>query len=148
MDALAAKLASIEWRYAPQDEAAKTELTSRIAKAGRKLGLITYSDLARGVQFRLRSIHNGAPFTIDVQEWTGLDRAILGDFLGAISADSYREAQFLATALVVNKAEFKPSDQFFKWMKELGALPDTREDTVLAFWAEQVNRAHNWYARH
>jgi hypothetical protein len=50
--------------------------------------------------------------------------------------------------LVVNKAEFKPSDQFFKWMEELGVLPNLKEDTILAFWADQVNRAHNWYGRH
>jgi hypothetical protein len=147
MDDLATKLGAIKWRYADQDAAAKAELARRIGAKGRKLGLVTYSDLVRGVTFRLPNVNNGVPFQIDTDEWTGLHRAILGDFLGAISADSYREAGFLATALVVNKLEYTPSDQFFKWMEELGVLPDLREDTVLAFWAQQVNKAHNWYRR-
>jgi len=148
MNDLAVKLSTIEWHYADGDSTAKAELARRISAAGRRLQLITYSDLVRGVAFRLPNVRNGAPFQIETDDWTGLDRAILGDFLGAISSDSYREAGFLATALVVNKAEFKPSDQFFKWMEDLGVLPDMREDTVLAFWADQVNKAHNWYRNH
>jgi hypothetical protein len=109
--------------------------------------LITYSDLVRGVTFRLPTVNGGVPFQIDVSDWSDLNRAILGDFLGAISAETYVEAGFLATALVVNKQEFMPRDQFFKWMNQLGALPDRKQDTVLAFWADQVNKAHNWYAR-
>ncbi|CAN5122563.1 hypothetical protein BH23GEM4_BH23GEM4_24500 [soil metagenome] len=77
-----------------------------------------------------------------------MDRAVLGSFLGAISAESYLQGGFLATAIVVNRSEFKPSDQFFNWMKDLEVLPDLKEDTVLAFWASQVNRAHNWYSSH
>ncbi|SRR6266568_2068751 len=148
MDELAAELSRIEWHYADGDPTAKAELARRISAAGRRLQLITYSDLVRGITFRLPNVHNGAPFQIETDDWTGLDRAILGDFLGAISSDSYREAGFLATAIVVNKAEYKPSDQFFKWMGDLGVLPDMREDTVLAFWADQVNKAHNWYRNH
>src|SRR6266446_5422748 len=106
MDELATQLAAIEWRYANQDPVAKAELTRRIANEGKRLGMITYSDLVRGVRFRIPSVKNGEPFEIDVREWSGFDRAMLGDFLGAISADSYAEATFLATALVVNKVEF------------------------------------------
>jgi hypothetical protein len=148
MDDLREKLSGREWLYADADPAAKAELTRRIEAAGRKLKLITYSDLVRGVTFCLPTVRQGAPFQIEIDDWTGLDRAILGNFLGAISSETYEKGQFLATALVVNKAEFKPSDQFFKWMEELGVLPDLKEDTVLAFWADQVNRAHNWYSRH
>lgn len=148
MDELAERLAAINWKYADKDPAAKAELASRIAQAGRELRLITYSDLVRGVQFHLSNVRGAEPFEIDVEDWTGLDRAIVGEFLGSISEDSYREGGFLATALVVNKSELKPSDQFFIWMKELGVLPNTREDTVLLFWIEQVNLAHQWYRTH
>jgi len=78
--------------------------------------------------------------------WSGLDRAILGDFLGYISMRSYEEAGFMASALVVSRSEYKPSDLFFEWMKELNVLPNTDKDTILAFWADQVNKGHNWYS--
>ena len=51
----------------------------------------------------------------------------------------------MASALVVSRMEYKPSEMFFDWMVKLQVLPDTTEDTVLAFWAEQVNKAHKWY---
>jgi hypothetical protein len=137
--------AAMEWTY--EDPRAGHELTRRIAEKGRKQGLIIYSELVRGVEFRLPNVAHGAPYTIDVFEWTGLDRAILGSFLGRISADSYQEGGFLATALVVNKSGYRPSDQFFEWMEKLGVLPDLSDDTVLAFWADQCNKAMKWYAR-
>lgn len=147
MDALATQLSAMEWKYATQDPAAKSELTRRIAAAGKRLGMITYSDLVRGIVFRVATVNGGQPYEIDVQDWSGFDRVFIGDFLGAISAESYVEAEFLATALVVNKLEFKPSDHFFDWMVGLGVLRPNDEDAVLAFWIEHVNRAHNWYAR-
>lgn len=145
--ALSEKLDATKWRYADRDLRAVAELTGRIAATGRKLGLITYSDLVRDVPLSLPNINDGAPFTIDVYDWRETDRVIIGDFLGFISANSFREGKFLASALVVNRAEFKPSPPFFAWMKSLGVLPNLKEDTVLAFWAEQVNRAHQWYSR-
>jgi hypothetical protein len=120
-------------------------LEARIAEAGRNLGLITYSDLVQGVTFHLPNIRNGTAYQISIYDWTGLDRAILGDFLGYISTRSYLQNGFMASALVVNRAEYRPSDHFFEWMKKLAVLPDTQEDTVLAFWAGQANKAHNWY---
>jgi hypothetical protein len=65
--------------------------------------------------------------------------------LGKISADSYLEAGFMASALAVTKGEREPSRLFFEWMKELDVLPNLRKDTVLAFWADQVNKAHSHY---
>jgi hypothetical protein len=100
------------------------------------------------VTFHLPNIRNGEPYTISVYDWTGLDRRIIGEFLGYISMESYEEAGFMASALVVNKLEYQPSDIFFEWMRQLGVLPDLNEDTVLAFWADQVNKGHNWYKSH
>jgi len=56
---------AIQWRYAPQDAAAKAELQSRIAEAGRRGKLIVYSDLVRGVAFHLPSLAE-PQHTIDV----------------------------------------------------------------------------------
>lgn len=144
-DEVAKKMEGVGWVYGDKDPKALAVLEERIADAGSKLGLITYSDLVKGVEFHLPNVRNGEAYQISIYDWTGLNRAILGDFLGYISARSYREAGFMASALAVNRAEYKPSDLFFEWMKKLEVLPDTNQDTVLAFWADQVNKAHNWY---
>jgi hypothetical protein len=148
VDHLARQLSAMQWKYADHDSAAKQELAARIAREGKRLGMITYSDLVSGVVFRVPHVNGGRPYEIDVRDWTGFDRAFIGDFLGAISATSYIEADFLATALVVNKLEFKPSDHFFEWMVSLGVLAPGDDEALLAFWIDHVNRAHNWYARH
>lgn len=146
MDSIAAALQAVQWQYADQDLRAIDVLTGRIRETGRKFGLISYTDLVDGIEFHYRNINNGAPHQISVWgEWTGLDRRIIGDCLGFISRNSYLEAGFMASALVIARQESKPSDIFFEWMRDLGVLPNLREDTVLAFWSEQVKRAHHWY---
>lgn len=145
MDDLARRMEALDWKWGDKDPAALEELERRIAGAGRRLSLITYSDLAEGVIFRLPNLRNGAPYSIPIRNWSGLDREIIGSFLGYISARSYRRAGFMASALAVNRAEYRPSEHFFRFMRELDVLPDNEESTVLEFWAGQVNRAHNWY---
>jgi hypothetical protein len=73
------------------------------------------------------------------------DRGMVGEFLGNISTRSYCAHGFMASALVVSRLEYKPSDLFFEWMVRLNVLPNTNQDTVLKFWIEHVNKAHNWY---
>ena len=145
MDAIAKKMASINWSYGDKDLNALALLERRIADAGRRLGMITYSELVTGVPFHLPNIHAGATYTITTFDWSGLDRRIIGDFLGYASYRSYSRHGFMASALVVNRDEFRPSWHFFQWMKDLDALPDLEETTINAFWIAQVNRAHNWY---
>ncbi len=145
MDAIAQTMAAIAGNYGDKDPRALGELERRIAEAGRKLAMITYSDLVSGIMFTISTVNEGKPFQINIYEWSGLDRAVLGEFLGFISTRSYRDHGFMASALVVNKAEYKPSDHFFQWMKTLNILRDLEEDTVLRFWIDHVNKAHNWY---
>lgn len=145
MDDVARQLREIEWDYATTDVTALGELRNRVEDTGRRFQLISYTDLVKGVDFHYPSINGGAPYRINIRDWSGLDRRIVGDCLGRISMESYLEAGFMASALVIARLESKPSDIFFEWMKRLGVLPDTREDTVLAFWADQVKRAHHWY---
>jgi len=144
-DQIQAQLDAIQWEYADQDLVAINELTTRIADTGRKFGLISYSDLVRGVNFHYPNINNGEAYQIFTHDWSGLNRRIIGDCLGYISWRSYTEAKFMASALVIARLESKPSDIFFEWMESLGVLPDVNEDTVLAFWSEQIKRAHHWY---
>ncbi len=147
MDAAIVKqMGSIRWNYGDKDAAATAELLKRIVSAARKRDLITYSDLVVGVTFQLPNVNNGRPFQVDVHNWSHLDRAIAGEFLGYISTQSYRTHGFMASALVVDRMDRTPSMHFFKWMQDLGILPDTTEDTVLEFWIDQVNLAHDHYA--
>jgi hypothetical protein len=53
----------------------------------------------------------------------------------------------MASSLVVALAENRPSDIFFEWMKELGAIPDTSENSTTYFWVNEVNKAKAWYAK-
>jgi hypothetical protein len=107
MDKISEVLRAIAWKYAPQDPAACDQLSERIADVGKRRSLITYSDLARGVQFTLPSLKE-PKHSIDVRDWQDLDRAIVGDFLGYLSMKSYDEAGFFTSALVVSKEDGSP----------------------------------------
>lgn len=148
MDSTLAKMQDIHWHWATQDPESQAAMERRIVERARKQGLITYSDLVDGIEFTVPTVNGGRPFTIDVHSWSVLDRAPLGDFLGYTSTRSYKKAGFMISALVVNRDEFAPSWHFFEWMKQLSVLPDTKEPTVLAFWADQVHKAHQWFATH
>ena len=146
MDAILQKFGDINWRYATGDSKALATLEERIAAAGRKRSLITYSELVRGVTFTLPNIQK--PRTIDVVDWQELDRAIVGDFLGYISMRSYDRARLFSSALVVSKMDGSPGEGFYNLLKELGLIPNVRSAKVLDIWAEHVAKAHTWFAKH
>ena len=142
MDDIELRMQETKWSYAENDPDALAVLSRRIEDAGRREDLINYSDLVRGVVFHISNVNQGQPFQIDIHEWPDLHRAILGEFLGYISMLSYRKAKFMASALAINKTEFKPSYHFFNWMKELGVLSGRDVDD---FWQEQVKKAFDWF---
>lgn len=145
MDVIEQRLRETQYQYADKDPTALGQLRDRVVQTGRRFGLISYTDLVRDVEFHYPNINHGRAHQIRGWEWSGLDRRIVGDCLAYISMESYVEARFMASALVIGRLESRPSDMFFEWMESLGVLPDTREDTVLAFWSDQVRRAHHWY---
>lgn len=145
MDKIAKRLQEIDWEYADKDLSATAELEKRIENTGRNFGLISYTDLVKGIDFHYPNINHGKPYRINIYDWSGLDRRIVGDCLGYISKESYLAHSFMASALVIARLESKPSDIFFEWMESLGVLPNLREDTVLEFWVTQVKKAHHWY---
>jgi hypothetical protein len=145
MDNLVKKMKTFSWAYADKDLASLEIVEKRIHESGKDLKLITYSDLVKGIEFHIPNINNGSAYQIKTYDWSGLDRRIIGDFLGYASFRSYEKYGFMASALVVNRDEYRPSWHFFLWMKELEVLPDLEEPTVLAFWIDHVNKAHNWY---
>ncbi len=148
-DELISKLNSYDWPYSSADDLAKTEMARRIADVGRRgAPPITYSDLVRGISFKIPSVHGGQPFRLEEDDWIDLHRRILGDFLGAISADTYRLGAFWATCLVVSKTDHRPSASFFKWLVELGVLRNISDAAVNEFWAIEARRAYDWYASH
>ena len=145
MDPIETALRNIVWQYGDKDPVAREQLKERIEEAGRNLQLTTYSELVNGIIFHLPNVMAGAVYQIHTLDWSGLDRRIIGDFLGHITMESYIEHGFMASVLVVSGLEYKPSKHFFDWMASLNVLPNLDEETVLAFWAEHVNLAHNWY---
>jgi len=144
-DMLCETMKSINWRWADKDPSALAILEERIEKTGCELGLITYSELVSGVVFHLRDGGNAKPYLIQTNDWTGIDRGIIADFLGYISMRSYCAYGFMASALVISRRESKPSDAFFDWMVTLKVLPETSNTTVLKYWTAEVAKAHNWY---
>lgn len=145
-DPIAKQMKTIVWSYADKDLQALAKLRDRIETAGRTFGLISYSDLVKGIDFHFPNISGGRAYRIDTYDWSGLDRSIIGDCLGYLSMESYLKAGFMCSALVIARLESKPSDIFFEWMESLGVLPNVKEDTVLKFWSDEVKKAHQWYA--
>lgn len=145
MDRILQKFRKIEWRYATGDLQALTTLEERIAAAGRKRSLITYSELVLGVTFNLPNVQK--PRTIDITDWQELDRAIVGDFLGYISMRSYERARLFSSALVVSKMDGTPGEGLYNLLKELGLISSVRSAKALDIWAEHVAKAHTWFAK-
>lgn len=145
MDEILERFHALPWRYASQDPAARAELGARVADAGRRQTLITYSDLVRGVAFHLPTLTEPR-HSIDPAEWQDLDRAIVGDFLGYLSMESYAQAGFFSSALVVGKLDGSPGEGFFTLLKKLGLIASSRTDKAMYLWAEHVAKAHAFYA--
>ena len=146
VDPVAQRFLDMEWLYATGDPKALRALEERIAFAGRKRSLITYSDLVRGVTFDLPNLQQSR--IIDTSDWHDLDRAVVGSFLGYISMRSYERAKFFASALVVNKTDGSPGDGFYNLLRDLGLIPNKNSPKALDLWAEHVAKAHTWYTMH
>ena len=147
MDKILEGLRAMPWRYAPQDAEARAELARRIAEAGRREQLITYSDLVKNVTFVLPSLRE-PEHTIDTVEWQDIDRAIIGDFLGYLSMESYELGGFFASALVVTKENRLPGEGYYSLLKELGLIKSSKTDKAAYMWADHVRKAQEWYRTH
>lgn len=139
------KLLSRPWPYSDASPEAVVELGRRIANVGKRRELIHYSKLVSGLELRMPTVNNGAPFELGVPEWSDLDRNMLGDFLGRVSLDSYQRGAFLASALVTAKGTQEPGEGFWNFVHELGVFTSTSPNRRLMFWSEQVRIAHDWY---
>ena len=148
MDSVVKAFRQIKWHYADRDDRARGELTERIAARARKQRTLTYGELVEGVRFHLANVNDGVPFHIGGAEWTDLDRALLGDFLGYISMESYDAGGFMASAVVVSKSTGEPSEGFRALMRQLGLLRGSNSDAALMLWSAELTKAYEWYASH
>lgn len=141
------KLKSFEWPIPTQDKASYQEIKRRIADAGRRRKLLTYSELVKGIEFCIPSLNGGEPFRLNIGGWTGQDRYIIGQFLGKLSCETYEHYGFMANVMVVDALEGRPSKNFFQWMEYVSAIPSKDETDILRFWADQLQKAQKWYRR-
>jgi hypothetical protein len=146
-DPIIERFQQIAWHYGDKDPVALAILEERVAAAGRKRGLLTYSQLVAGVPFNLPNV-KGGEWKIDIGDWSDLDRAVVGSFLGYMSYRSYQQARFFSSALVVSKLEGLPSEGFYALLKELGLIASSRSDKAMYLWSEHVGKAHTWYSTH
>jgi len=119
-------------------------IEKKIATHGKNKSFVTYSDLVEGIEFSFENINNGEPFFINRDDWSGLNRAIIGTILAHISVRSFKQHDFIANVLVVNSLDCSPSDHFFNWMKHIGIIKGTQSE-VFAFWADHAKRAFNYF---
>lgn len=144
MDEVLTRLEACEWVCGDGDPAALAELSRRIAAVGRTpKDVLCYSDLVRGVTFGLSNVADGKPF--EIEEWTSLDRAIIGSFLGRIVVDSYRCGRFFASALVIGKESNSPGEGFWGLAEDVGLLRSTRGNARDRFWFDQIALARAWH---
>ena len=127
------------------DNESLEELRRRIAERAARGGTITYSELVSGITFYHRTFWGGEPHVVDIHDWEGLDRHMIGGVLARLSAESMRDYGFLVGAMVVDQAQRRPSNIFFSWLHDIGVLESDDEDTVTAFWLEHLRRAHEHY---
>ncbi len=137
------ELERVRWRYADGDQTTLRELRRRIDAIGdAPEKFLTYTELVDGLEFRL--VKGGTPHRIGA--WDELDRAIVGDFLGRLVVDSYREGGFFVSALVVSREERTPGKGFYELAREIGALKSKDKLVELEFWMKHVNLAREWYS--
>lgn len=53
----------------------------------------------------------------------------------------------MANVMVVDALEGRPSKNFFLWMEYVEAIPSKDEADILRFWADQLQKAQQWYRR-
>jgi hypothetical protein len=104
-------------------DAAKEQARELMISRARVRGMITYSDLAKGI-----AAVRFAP-----------DDAIFWHMLGEISAEKDAPGRGMLSVIVVHKyGDMQPGSGFFDWAKRLGR--DTSD--ILKCWVEELHRVH------
>ena len=122
MDPVAGRLLQYTWPYADEDPVALAAMAKRVADTGRSKTLINYTELVKSIDVCVPTVNGGRPFRLGVPEWADLHRAVVGDFLGRLCVDTYREGGFMGSALVVLRDTKQPSHGYRELMRRLGVL--------------------------
>lgn len=130
------------WRFEVADRAAMAMMRERIETAARERRLVNYSDLVKGIRFQVASVNGGRPFGID--DWSDLDRAVVGDLLGRLNLESYERDGLFLSSLVVLKDAGEPGPGYTNFMLQIGVIRSRSE--ALIHWVEEVRRVHDFFA--
>lgn len=151
LDLLAQHLERIEYNdhFVPTNTEVFDQMKERISRHAMSRGSLTYSDLVQGLTFVCPAFGN-QPHQITTWDWLGPERQMIGTCLALIARDYLRAgADCLVTSVVVYATNDDggnlPSPLLFRWLEELGVLPDTSEATKYQFWGEQVNKTIRYF---
>lgn len=135
---------SRQWKYLDLDDPAIAILEDRIAACGKRDGLLTYTDLAKGVCFNLKTCSG---YVINTPNWTPMDSEIIGEYLSYISIQSYANYGFMASALVFREDLNQSSPPFFDLARAEGWLVGKTKNKNVQddFWMNEVRKAHIHY---
>ncbi|NKE71264.1 hypothetical protein [Candidatus Manganitrophus noduliformans] len=88
-------------------------------------------------------------FYSDLMEQVGLSyqnpyhRRLIGECLGKLSAQTFKEKNYMLSALAVLKSTGRPNEIFFELANELGALDDTQKEKD--FYQSQIKKIYGKY---
>ncbi len=134
------------WPNASHDLEAVSEMERRLAGAAtrRQPGPISYTRLVSDMAFQLAG--KSGLHRINIHEWSGQDRGLVGEYLGYLSTRTYEQHGFMASALAVDSTERRPSESFYDLAQELGAFQNHDDREV--FWIGQLNASIAHYNKH
>jgi hypothetical protein len=145
----AGRMWSGSWPWVDDDPSALSELRRRLIACGHQPDrLLTYGQAVAGLTFRLPTVDDGRPFQLG--GWREIDRAVLGMFLGRLSAETIRDCTppFMLSALTFGEEGNRPSaGGFFGWARDVGLPVGTGRDAEDRFWFDNIEVARAWCAK-
>lgn len=130
-----------------RNQAAIDELYQRIRRRAKARGMMSYSELVRGIKFECPELYS-EPFEIVTFDWKGADRKFIGGTLAQMLTETILETRCIITSIIVDANANAPSKILFDWLYDVGVLPDLNVSTVDSFWVHHVKQTHEWFKTH
>ncbi|WP_392424832.1 hypothetical protein [Barrientosiimonas humi] len=130
----------MKWGREDQEWAELVEATAEfLAQQAHLRRITTYSEVNAVLQRRTGS--RGFDFGSDG------DRAAMGALLGEVAVAKHEEVGALVSSIVIYLNDNDAGAGFYRLAVSLGLLsPKANSAEKLAFWADQVERTHKYYA--